>query len=583
MPTGLWRLRVIPALITVLRILLKPLARLAGRSGRVKRRLAAWARPWQAWPLASQILLGVLAIVVLTVSLGGFLYARISSQALEHDYQLRALGIASSVSTIPEIVSALEAGDPKHVIRALAEQVRSATGSSYVVVTDRYGIRFSHPNPAMIGKKLEEGVTVLDGRTQVGIDPGSLGRSANAKAPIFSAYGTVIGEVSVGILETQINSQFWRDTEGIIAYSLVILALSILGSILLARRIKRITFGLEPSSIASLLQEREALLHGIREGMIGFDTDGRISVVNEEARRLLGLRGDVVGKLPQEVLPPGRLLDLLTGKIGGTDEVALTDDSLLVVNRMPVALAGRRIGSVVTIRDRTEVEGLIREVHAITGLSEALRAQEHEYANRLHVIAGLMEMGEYAQATSYLSQISGTPASLGEELRARIEPPELAALLLAKITIAAEHGVQLVVSEDSHLAQPPVDAEILLTIVGNLVDNAIDAVLDQDGSREAVVRLSDQDGVLIVVSDNGPGVPPDRLGDVLVDGYSTKVARTGGMRRGIGLALVSRLVRRAGGTIRVAPGPGGLFEVRLPSQGPAGRKHYSAKKARQPQ
>lgn len=524
------------------------------------------ARPWQTWPLASQILIWVLAILVLTVSLGAFLYARISSQTLEQQYQLRALGIASSVSNTPEIVTALEAGDPKHIIRVIAEHIRKNTEAAYVVVADRNGIRFSHPNPALIGKRLEEGVAVLDGETHTGTDLGSLGKSANAKAPVFTSSGAVIGEVSVGILETQENNALARNIETIALYSVIVLALSALGSVLLARRIKRITYGLEPSSIASLLREREALLHGIREGMVAFDTEGRISVINDEARRLLGLDGAVIGKSLNQLMPPGRLLDLLSGTIVGTDEVTLTDDSLLVVNRMLVSLAGHCIGSVVTVRDRTDVEGLIREVHAISGLTEALRAQEHEYTNRLFVAAGLLEMGEYAQATAYLSQISTTHSTIGEELRSRIEPPELGALLLAKVTIAAEHGVHISLSEDSHLDQPPVDPQVLLTIVGNLVDNAIDAVLDHEDPREVMVQLSDDDGVRIIVSDSGNGVPPELVDDVFLDGYSTKNPRSGGMRRGLGLALVSRLVHRAGGTITAAPGPGGYFEVYLPAE-----------------
>jgi two-component system CitB family sensor kinase len=541
-------------------------------------RFFRFARPWQRWPLASQILVWVLAILVLTVSLGAFLYARISSQTLEQEYQLRALGIASSVSNISEIVTAVEAGDPKQTIRGIAADIRKRTDAAYVVIADRNGIRFSHPNPALIGKRLEEGVVVLDGETHVGIDLGSLGRSANAKAPIFSSSGAVIGEVSVGILETQENSVLLHDIEAILLYSVIVLALSALGSILLARRIKRITFGLEPSSIASLLREREALLHGIREGMVAFDTEGRISVINDEARRLLGLDGAVIGKSLDQIMPPGRLLDLLSGTIVGTDELTLTDDSLLVVNRMRVSLSGRHIGSVVTVRDRTEVEGLIREVHAINGLSEALRAQEHEYANRLFVIAGLMETGDYAQVNAYLSQLSRTHSSVGEDLRSRIESPELAALLRAKATIAAEHGVRLTLSEDSRLDQPQLDPQVLLTILGNLVDNAIDAVLDQQEPGEVTVQLWNEDGVHIVVSDNGSGVPADRVNDVFLDGYSTKNPRSGGMRRGLGLALVSRIVRRYGGTITVTPGPGGHFEAYLPAQDLAGEPRHPTTK-----
>jgi Signal transduction histidine kinase regulating citrate/malate metabolism len=533
---------------------------------------------WRDWPLATQILVWVLCILTLTSAIGAIVFAQITSQTLDEQYQERSLAVASSVAQIPQIVADLQSGDPHHEIRALAAQVKAATRASYVVVTDRNGIRYSHPNPALIGKRLEEPVAVLDGKTHVGIDPGSLGRSANGKAPIFGPGHTVIGEVSVGILETAESADNARDLALIAGYSALVLAVGAIGSLILARRIKRVTFGLEPASIAAMLQEREAMLHGIREGMIGFDARGRITVLNGEARRLLHLEGNVLGRELGEVMSAGRMRDLLTGALPAADGNILTDDALLVVNRMPVSLAGRDVGAVVTLRDRTEAEALIREIRAIGGLSEALRAQEHEYANRLHVIAGLIELGEYDQAYGYLAQISHTPSSVNDDLRSRISPAELAALLTAKAAVAAERGVTLRVTEDSHLEESPVDAQVLLTIVGNLVDNALDAVGEATGERTVTVRVVQTDGVLIEVRDTGPGVPADRVHDVLVDGYSTKQSRTGS-RRGLGLALVSRMVRRLGGRITVFAGPGGHFEVDLPPRAGSRPPEISESKA----
>ncbi|HEY8295821.1 MAG TPA: sensor histidine kinase [Micrococcaceae bacterium] len=520
-------------------------------------------RLWRTRPLASQILVWILCILLLTVALGAFLYTQISNQTLQRQYELRALGIASTVAQMPEVAADLQIGDPEHQIAAIASKIQAQAQPAYVVVTDRTGLRYSHPNPALIGQRLEEPVAVLDGQAHVGTDPGSLGLSANAKAPIKAADGSVIGQVSVGILETNENDELVQEIWLIVGYSALVLVISGFGSVFLSRRIKRVTFDLEPAEIASLLQEREALLHGIREAMIGFDDDGRVTVINAEARRLLDLEGNVVGKRLDELLPAGRLRSLLSGEIGGADAVTLTDDALLVVNRMSVSLGGRSIGSVVTLRDRTEVESLVRDLHSVQGLTQALRAQEHEYANRLHVVDGLLELGEVEQARSYVSKISSTSSSTGEGLRSRIEPPELAALLLAKMTVAAEHDVQITVTDDSRLNQPAADTQSLVTIVGNLLDNAIDALSEQPAPRNITVQLDDSSGVFISVRDNGPGVPADQVANVLTDGFSTKAARPG-MRRGIGLALVSRIARRTGGTMDVFPGPGGRFEVWLP-------------------
>ena len=288
----------------------------------------------------------------------------------------------------------------------------------------------------------------------MGTDHGSLGDSANAKAPILDATGKVVGQVSVGILETTVSMELERDAGIVGGSSVLILLIGGAGSFLLARAIKRVTFGLEPAEIASLLQEREALLHGIREGMMGIDDAGRVTVINGEARRLLRLDNTPLNRPVEELIPARRLRDVLTGEAPGADQTIITDDSLLVANRMPVSVGGRSVGAVVTLRDRTEVEALVRDLRALEGLMAALRAQEHEYANRLHTVGALLHLGDIEQARTFISGIADTSRSLGEGLRSRIEPPELAALIYAKITVAAEQDVYVAVSDESRLREP---------------------------------------------------------------------------------------------------------------------------------
>jgi two-component system CitB family sensor kinase len=347
-------------------------------------------------------------------------------------------------------------------------------------------------------------------------------------------------------------------------FSLLVLGIGVLASWLLARTIKRVTFGLELQDFAALLQEREAMLHGIREGVVCFDQRGRLTVVNTEAEHLLGLTPAAVGRSADELVPPGRLRDVLTGRIEGGDLEVLSDDYLLVVNRRQVCLGGRSIGSVVTLRDRTEQESLLRELRALGGLTSTLRAQEHEYANRLHAMSVLLDMGELDEARDYLAELSAGVIGRAEDLRSRISPPALAALLTAKIAVAAEQAVELVVTGDSHLDQPRSRGADLMSIIGNLVDNALEALAGRPEPRIVTVDLDDEhDDVRIVVTDNGPGIAAENPGVVFQDGWSTKTASTGA-RRGLGLALVHRLVRRAGGTIDVSSGDGTCFEVRLP-------------------
>ncbi len=243
------------------------------------------------------------------------------------------------------------------------------------------------------------------------------------------------------------SDQLLHELPSLLLYFACALAIGVVASLTLARRLKRSTFGLELEEIAALVQEREAMLHGIREGVITLDRDGRVTLINDEARRLIPLEADPVGRPIEELVSHRRLCDLLTGAAAGPDNVVVTDDHILMVNRMPVSRQGRDLGAVVTLRDRTELEGLLRELDSVDALTDALRAQQHEFANRMHTVAGLIELGDHQAAVRYALEVSGETAGLAEAIRERIEAPEIAALLLAKTTVAAERDVQLVLSD----------------------------------------------------------------------------------------------------------------------------------------
>jgi two-component system CitB family sensor kinase len=515
----------------------------------------------------------VVAILVLTMLLGFGLYSQVTRHILDKHTERLALVVAQSVAANQSVRSEMATGDKSHAVDRIAEGIRAATGAAYIVVIDRAGVRHSHPNPALIGGTIEEPVVALDGRTHVDVDHGSLGLSANGKAPLRAPDGAIIGEVSVGFLEKDVTRQLWDEIPIILLYTAAALVVGVLASLVLSRRLKTMTFGLELHDLSSLLQEREAMLHGIREGVIAFDRQGRVSMSNDEARRLLGLRRVAVGEPMDQLVPEGRLRDLLSGDIQGQDQLVLTDEHLLVINRMPVHVEGRDVGAVVTVRDRTELEALLRELDSVNGLTDALRAQQHEFSNRLHVLSVLVGMGEYEDAMAYLNEISTTSAGQAEDLRSRIAPAALAALLLAKITIAAERGTVLEVTVDSRLDHAGPDPQALVTIVGNLVDNALDAVAASAPPRSVTVRLTyDDDAQVIVVSvsDSGPGLSPELAERVFQDGYSTKGSRDG-RPRGLGLALVHRLVSRLGGHIEVISEGGARFTATLPvpaAQGP---------------
>jgi two-component system CitB family sensor kinase len=521
--------------------------------------------------LASRILVFQLAIILGALIMGGVVSAVVASAGLELQYENRALGVAQSVAQLPSVRDALRDSDPSRILQPLAEGMRKASGASFIVIAGADGTRYSHPNPALIGKPIDEDPSaILKGQTFKGIQRGTLGMSARAKAPIFDGTGRVVGIVSVGFLETGLSRQLLADVSPYIpqiaVYLLVAVGLGVVGSLLLARHLKRQTFGLEPEEISTLLEQREASLHGIREGTVATDLDGRITLINDEARRLLRLPEQLEGKRLIDVLPAGRVRDVLNGEVTGADEVVLAADRVLVVSRMPVVVRGRTIGHVATFRDRTELENLLRELDNARSVSEALRAQAHDFSNRLHTIAGLIELGRQEEAMQLTTESSSVSQDLTESLLERVGDPVLGALLLGKSAVAAERGIQFRLTPDSRLDGDAGHPRDLITVVGNLIDNALDAAATSSngGPRWVEVSIHKADGdVVIQVHDSGPGIGHDDLGLIFSEGYTTKVAAPGS-RRGLGLALVQQVAARRGGEVTVVNQGGALFTVRLP-------------------
>jgi two-component system, CitB family, sensor kinase len=500
--------------------------------------------------LSSQILVLQLLILTGTVLVGFVLALQDIRGRVDREYEQRALVAARSVAAVPEIAAAVEREDRSGVVQRRAEAVRRATGMDFVVVTDDRGIRYSHPNPEMLGERVSTDPSeALAGRTVLAVETGTLGRSARAKVPLRAADGRIVGIVSVGILEGALHEEVSGFLGAMALYLAVALGVGVVASLLLARRLKRQTFGLELDELASLVHEREAMLHGIREGVVIVDPEGRILLVNAEAQRLIDLPEDAEGRTVDEVAGSSRLADLLAGRTAGEDLILVHGDRVIVANRMAVDRQGRHLGAVVTLRDRTELESLVRELDSVRGLSDAMRAQAHEFSNRLHTLSGLLALGNYEDAQRFIAEVTDADANLRRALSERIADPRIAALVLAKSVVAAERGVELQLVEDARLEHPLVDAREGLTLVGNLIDNALDAAA-AGGRRPPLVRvfLADDAGALLVrVRDTGAGVPPSERERVFDPGYSTKQ----GAGHGVGLSLVRELVERRGGWVEV--------------------------------
>ena len=344
------------------------------------------------------------------------------------------------------------------------------------------------------------------------------------------------------------------------------LGLGMAGSFLLSRLIRRRTRGLEPADIAALADQREALLHSIREGVVAVASDGTITVLSDSARELIGLEGDVEGVRVDDLALDPAIRALLADDAEIRDHVVVIGDRVLVVNRNPVVERGRRVASVTTLRDRTELLALQSELSARQSITNTLRAQTHEFHNQLHTISGLVQLGEYDEVSRLVGTLSRRRAEISDAVLAHVEDPAVAALLIAKTSLAAERGVDLRVREDSDLPRlDPESSTDVGTVLGNLVDNAVDASVSVGGASVEVALLLADDAVQVTVADTGPGVPADQVGAIFERGWSSKASTAEG--RGVGLALVQVVCERRGGAVTVRPGgagSGAVFEARLP-------------------
>lgn len=511
----------------------------------------------------SQVLLMQVAIAAgVAVLATGLFLAPLSAQ-LDDQAMRRALAIAQTTAAQPRIAEDLQTSLPSvnGPVQTAAERIRRASGAEYVVVMNTNGVRWSHRDVTQIGQVVStDPRRALAGKDVMQIDSGTLGRSARGKVPL-RLHGHIVGAVSVGIKYDSVRNRLIHAIPGLFAYAGGALAVGAFAAYLLSRRVQRQTRDLAFSDISALLAEREAMLHGIREGVVALDRTGRVRLLNDEAQRLLGLDAAAIGGPLDDVLGPGRTTDVLAGRVTGTDLLTVRGQRVLVANRMPTDDGG----AVATLRDRTELEQLSRELDSTHGLIDALRAQDHEHANRMHTLLGLLELEMYDDAVEFVGEVVGDHRITAEQVTEKVHDPLLAALLVGKATVAAERGVALWISDGTLLPDRLLDPRGLVTVVGNLVDNALDAVAGTPHARvEVELRVQGRTAVLRV-RDTGPGIPAERRELIFTDGWTTKKPPAHG-KRGIGLSLVSRFAERQGGSAEVAEASGGgaEFTVVLP-------------------
>jgi two-component system CitB family sensor kinase len=540
---------------------------------------------------STQTLLLQLGVVLLVVLLSGAVHAWLVYERIGDEAENQALTLARTVAADPDIrtsvqeISKEEGTPPPDVLaagplQAAAEAVRVRTGALFVVITDETGLRLAHPETARLGERVSTDPSVALGGEEITTrNTGTLGPSAGAKVPVYApdSSGVIVGEVSVGYSVESLSNSLARDIVPIALTAAGALLAGVLASFLLRHRLQRLTLGLEPEEISTLVHDQVAVLQGVDDGVIGIAADGRISVFNAAAARLLDMP-DATGQDWATAAVPEQLKQL-------TQPASRDAEALEIVAGGRVLVASARkawhrkedLGWVVMLRDRTELQQLTRQLDAVGTMSTALRAQRHEFANQLHTIAGFMSIGQHDSAKEYLARISATgPLKFPVEQAELLQDAYLQAFVGAKGVEASERGVALRIGPETLVRGHVADPQDVTTVLGNLIDNAVSAaVAGSAADRWVEVELLDDStqvgGTLhILVGDSGDGLGSLDPEEVFTEGFTTSEQPVrSGAGQGLGLALVRQLARRRGGDVRVLEpgkegGPGAVFMATIP-------------------
>ncbi|KKN55471.1 hypothetical protein LCGC14_0581980 [marine sediment metagenome] len=503
------------------------------------------------------------------------------SQSLYNEIGQRALMVAKTIAASPAIIRGIQQRDIEE-LNTLARTLATTNEALFIVIGDHKSIRLAHPSPERIGHSMADDDgdfgrrALVDGEGYISRAQGNLGESMRGKAPVFEpASGDIIGIVSVGYSVRQVEATVQRYNFVLYGVLGVVLLVSILAAVVIASRFKRAIFGLEPEEIAGLFQERNATLQSVREGIIAINRDGIITTVNRAALTTLGLDTDaaVAGRPILDVLPESDLLSVLATGTPDFDREVWMRNRQMVVNRLPMRQGDQIIGVVASFRLRNELDQVSQQLTRIQQYADTLRSQTHEYSNKLHTIAGLIQLGAYNDALGLIgSEVSSHQALIHLVLEA-VPDPIIAGCLLGKHNRAREMGLHLDIDPQSQMANLPdnLPREQLVSVLGNLIDNALEATLRHTGANGRVqLSMTDLGQELIFeVEDQGPGVAPEVQNRIFEKGVTSKASG----EHGFGLHLVRQFLDSWGGSVTVeslSDAGGSRFTLYLPKN-PTGR------------
>jgi two-component system, CitB family, sensor histidine kinase CitS len=490
------------------------------------------------------------------------------SKQIEENTGRIALELSKTVSFMPTIIDAFQTSNPSETIQPLAEKIRKNTGAEFIVIGNKDGTRYSHPMESEIGRKMTGGDNdraLIKGEYYVSTAKGSLGPSLRGKSPIFNKQGEIIGLVSVGFLVDEINQKIMKNIIKVLFVSFFALLISVIGSILLSSNIRKDTMGLEPYEIAALYKEKNAVLHAVKEGILAIDKGGYITMMNQPAKRLLHIQGSVRHMKVDGLFPSDHLYEVLRSGFPQIDKEMFWKDKTVIVNSTPLFDENGIRGVVASFRDKTEFEQMINTISEVKRYSEDLRSQTHEFTNKLYVLSGLLQLGEYEQAIEMIKSETQVLQFQNSVVFNQIKDTKVQAILLGKLGKASEKKLQFDIASDSYLEEMPSHLKFshLIVILGNLIDNAFEAVYGTEAPTVKFFATDIGSDIIFEIADNGKGIRESEIPLLFDRGFTSK---NGSEPRGFGLSNAEEAVLEMNGIIEVQSNSesGTVFTVYLP-------------------
>lgn len=520
--------------------------------------------------LLTQLTLLITFVVFISTFLVSTLFSGMIDEIIEHYIGQEAMTVAELTANNNTIIQAFDERYPSEKIQAVAEHIRKTTGADYVTVANLNGIRYSHPNPNYIGKHTatSNDATLKRHESVIYKGNGISGPAIKAKTPIWNNKGEVIGVSSVGFLVNNIEKQVFEYRVKFIKLSLIPLIFGVMGAIFIARRVKKLIFGLEPEEISYLFREKEATLESIRDATVTVNIEERVTSMNKRARELFRDHSLVVGGIIKNEHLNELIKEVINKKAGLANKNLLLGHQLYILDLSPILKQNEVKGIVLTIRTISEIEQLTTEVSKIKTFSENMRAQNHEFLNKLNTIYGLLILKQYDRAREIISSEVKERQDIISFLVSSVKDPLIAACLLGKVNRSKELKVSLHFEHESNLTSVLTieDSKNLVPIIGNIIDNALEAARVKNGMN-GQVKVSFTDlgkDIIFDVEDNGAGVQKEMASTIFIDGYTTK----NGENHGIGLAIVKSSIALFNGEIYIDNSPlgGARFTIVIPKR-----------------